>query len=101
MPARLFQKVSHLALLRIFQQKNLHHLPFASSHIVLVKLCRVVYASVIFAAVIFSPVLLWASFPPSDSQSCVWGRGGGREGVEMTVTARVVGEGAAYQSWNF
>ena len=46
----------------------------------LVKLRRFVFASVIFAAVIFAPILLWASFPPSDSWSCVWGGGEGGRG---------------------
>ena len=51
------------------------------------KLRRTVFVSVIFAAVIFASVLLWASFPPSDSQSCVWGGG------ELAVIARVEGRG--------
>ena len=38
------------------------------------------FRGLIFTAVIFAPVLFWASFPPSDSRSCVWGGGEGERG---------------------
>ena len=62
---RLFQTVSRYRV--FFNNKNSRQYHFAS-----VKLRLVVFASVIFA-----PVLLWASLPPSDSRSSVWGVGGG------------------------
>ena len=61
-------------------KKIWRHLPYESSRIAFVKLCHIVFASIIFAAVIFAPVLLWDSFPPSYSRSCVWGRGEGERG---------------------